>query len=115
MGDISTDAADVLAKVTDIARQIVGRFGMGEGTGQAVLEEPRPTYLGDNLPALRQRDLSDATAREIDLTIRKLIEEAFARAKELLGSRMADLRAGTALLLQRETITPEDFAQLRRG
>ncbi|MFN7001167.1 MAG: hypothetical protein ACK4ST_14255 [Elioraea tepidiphila] len=115
LGEISTGAADDLARVTDIARQIVTRFGMHPSLGQAVLEPERQSFLGDGLPALTPRDYSEATAREVDVAVRELIEQAYARAKALLARRRADLDAGMRLLLERETITPEDFPPLRRA
>ena len=111
-GEVSTGAADDLAKATDVARQSVTRFGMSSALGQAVLEEQRQQWLGDG--SLRQRDYSEATAREVDVAVRQLLDEAFATAQELLRSRMADLKAGANLLLERETITPDDFPPLRR-
>jgi cell division protease FtsH len=113
LGEISTGAADDLARVTDIARQIVTRFGMYPDLGQAVLEPERQSFLGDGAPGLTPRDYSEATAREVDLAVRKLIDAAYARAKQVLTDRRAELEAGTRLLLERETITPDDFPALK--
>ena len=112
-GEVSTGAADDLAKVTDIARQYVTRFGMDEKVGQAVLEEQRQQWLGEVPGAARARDYSEETAREIDLAVRRLIEDAFNAAKDLLAGRQADLHSGAELLLERETLTAEDFPQLK--
>ena len=112
-GEISTGAADDLAKATDIARQIVTRFGMSKEVGQAVLEQQRSSYLGDTLLNVQQRDYSEATAREVDLAVRRLIAEAYERAKAVLTKRRKDLEAGAKLLLEKETITPDDFPPLR--
>jgi cell division protease FtsH len=114
-GEVSTGAADDLAKVTDIARQIVTRFGMTEALGQAVLERQSNTYLGDQKIAMREKDYSEDTAREIDLAVKKLIDEAYARAKEMLTERRALLDQGARLLLEKETLTPEDFPALRHA
>lgn len=113
LGEISTGAADDLARVTDIARQVVTRFGMHPALGQAVLEPERQSFLGDGMPGISPRDFSEETAREIDLAVRELIERAYGRAKTLLQDRYDDLEAGTRLLLEHETITPEDFPPLR--
>lgn len=113
MGEISTGAADDLARVTDIARQIVTRFGMHPVVGQAVLEPDRGGFLGEDRISFTPRDHSEATAREVDLAVRDIINKAYDRAKALLTARRADLDAGTALLLDRETITPDDFPALR--
>ncbi|MBI1173317.1 ATP-dependent zinc metalloprotease FtsH [bacterium] len=112
VGDISTGAADDLVHATDIARQIVTRFGMCADLGQAVLEPARGGFLGEAPGGFSPRDHSEATAREIDLAIRAIIGASYDRAKALLASRRADLDAGTALLLERETITPADFPPL---
>jgi cell division protease FtsH len=110
-GEISTGAADDLAKATDIARQYVARFGMGRDTGQPVLEQVAQPYLGSMMTQTR-RDYSEATAREIDLAIRAMLDDALARALSILEQRRADLDAGAALVLDRETITPADFPPL---
>jgi cell division protease FtsH len=111
-GEISTGAADDLAKVTDVARQIVTRFGMAEKLGQAVLEEPRSSYLGENVVDVRPKDYSEETAREVDLAVRELIDEAYERAKAILTERRQDLEDGVKLLLEKETITPDEFPPL---
>ncbi|MOA50713.1 ATP-dependent zinc metalloprotease FtsH [compost metagenome] len=70
-GEISTGAADDLVKVTDIARQIVTRFGMSAAVGQAVLERQSNSFLGDNMIAMREKGYSEQTARGIDLAVRQ--------------------------------------------
>ncbi|HTN60401.1 MAG TPA: ATP-dependent zinc metalloprotease FtsH [Devosia sp.] len=110
--EISTGAADDLAKATDIARQYVARFGMGETTGQAVLEQLAQPYLNSPFSQGIRRGYSEATSRELDLAIRTLIYDAFERAKALLIARRADLDLGSRLLLDRETITPAEFPSL---
>ncbi|GLQ77289.1 ATP-dependent zinc metalloprotease FtsH [Mesorhizobium huakuii] len=113
-GEVSTGAADDLAKVTDIARQCVTRFGMDPTVGQAVLEEQRLQWLGDGPGQPNKKDYSEATAREVDLAVRGMIDEAFASARDVLRERITDLRAGAKMLLEKETLTPDDFAPLRR-
>jgi cell division protease FtsH len=112
-GEISTGAADDLVKATDVARQSVTRFGMSETVGQVVLEEEKQQWLGDG-SRLHPKDYSEATSREVDLAVRGMIDDAYAAARDLLRSRLDDLKAGARLLLERETITPDDFLPLRR-
>ena len=111
----STGAADDLVRATDIARQIVTRFGMHEKLGLAALEQDRGGYLGEDKLSLSPRDHSDATAREVDLAVRELLGKAYDRAVGLLRDNHADLEAGARLLLERETITPAEFAPLKSG
>ena len=111
-GQISTGAADDLARATDIARQLITRFGMSPELGQSVLERQAATYLGERMQGMGEKDYSEQTAREVDLGIRTLLDEAYGRAKALLESRRADLDAGAHLLLEKETLTPEEFPAL---
>ena len=111
-GEISTGAADDLDRATDIARQMVTRFGMAEALGQRVYEPQRQAFLGEAMIGTRPKDYSDETGREIDIAVRKLIDEAYEKAKATLNARRAELEQGTAMLLEKETITPEDFPPL---
>ncbi len=111
--DVSTGAADDLVRATDIARQIVTRFGMHEALGQTALEQQAGGYLGDAAFCGTPRGHSEATAREVDLAVRGLLQTALARATALLNEASADLAAGAKLLMERETITPADFPPLR--
>jgi cell division protease FtsH len=114
-GEISTGAADDLDKISDIARHMVTRYGMDDATHQVVYDPQRQSFLGENgMPMARPRSYSEATAREIDLAIRRLVEEAFERAVAIVTERRADLDAGAELLLEHETITAADFPLLKR-
>lgn len=64
---------------------------------------------------LNKRDYSETTAREVDLPVRQMLDDAYAAAQDLLRSRIADHKAGASLLLEHETITPDDFPPLRRA
>jgi cell division protease FtsH len=110
--EVSTGAQDDLAKVTDIARSMVTRFGMDEHLGQASYEaEPAP-MLGPIPGMPRERRYSEATANAIDRAVRTLIEAAFERASALLSERRTVLEAGAKALLERETLTQEDLKSL---
>jgi cell division protease FtsH len=110
-GEISTGAADDLDRTTDIARQMVTRFGMG-GVGQVVYEQGRNVFLGETPVTTGAKSYSEETAREIDVAVRRLVDRAYASAKEILAARRSDLEAGTRLLLERETLTPAEFGPL---
>ncbi|MGO9485322.1 MAG: ATP-dependent zinc metalloprotease FtsH [Rhodomicrobium sp.] len=110
--EISTGAADDIDRATDIARQMVTRFGMAETLGQRVYEPQRQAFLGEAMFGTRPKDYSDETNREIDIAVRKLVDEAYEKAKATLNARRAELEQGTAMLLEKETITPEDFPPL---
>ncbi len=111
-GEISTGAADDLDKTTDIARQMVTRFGMIPKLGQVVYEQNRNVFLGETAITTGARSYSEDTAREIDIAIRALVESAYARAKDVLTRRRGELDEGTRLLLDKETLTPAEFPAL---
>ena len=85
---------------------------MSTELGQSVLERQSTTYLGERMQGIGEKDYSEQTAREVDLGIRALLDEAYGRAKVLLDSRRGDLDAGAHLLLQKETLTPAEFPPL---
>ena len=107
--EISTGAADDLAKVTDIARSMVTRFGMSEEGGQVIYEEDRQAFLGDKFGLAKPKTYSEETAREIDTAIRRLVDDAFDSATQILTRRRKVLETGAAMLLERETLTVQDF------
>lgn len=103
---LSTGAADDLAKVTDIARDMVTRFGM-EGKLGAVSYESAPSpFLAAPLgfDAFRQRRYSDETAHAIDEAVQAIVCRAFDRTVAILAARRATLERGAKLLLERETL-----------
>jgi len=112
-GDVSTGAADDLQRATEIAVEMVTRHGMDAKVGPRTYA-PRPQAF---LPAMQDvvASAAEATAREIDLAVRQLVETAEGRAREILEKRRADLEAGVELLIARETLTAEQFAPLRSG
>jgi cell division protease FtsH len=110
-GKLSTGAADDLNKATDIARNMVMRYGMDEVLGHAIYAEDRPSFL-ERVPGQPTTTIpwySQETAREIDCAVRKLVGEAFDRATAVLERHRKDLDRTARLLLERETLTAEDL------
>ena len=113
--EVSTGAADDLDKVTDIARNMVTRFGMHATLGQVIYEPKRQAFLGDAASRfnLEPRQYGEQTAREIDIALREMIDHAFKHASAILNRERATLEAGAKLLLERETLNAADLATLR--
>ncbi len=110
-GHWSTGAADDLVKVTDIARNMVTRYGMAETLGGVSLEESRQSVLGEpTLPP--QHDYSEQTAREIDCAVRTLVNDAFNRAQDILQQKRALLEEGARQLLEKETLNEAELKAL---
>ncbi len=112
--EITTGAANDLEKVTATAKQMTMRFGMSEKLGPRVLGHAHGApFLGRDMHS--EPDYSDEIARQIDLEIRRIIEEAYQRAKDILSEHRADLENVTQVLLRRETIEREEFLRLLDG
>ncbi len=109
----STGAADDLAKVTDIARNMVTRYGMEETLGPVAYDIDPPSFLdGPQMPGGRERRYSDETAHEIDRAVQRIVEQAFQRTAELLRRQRAVLERGAALLLEKETLDEGELRSL---
>ncbi len=113
-GHLSTGAADDLSKITDIARSIVARYGMELGLGHVAFDADQTSYLGPTGQAMRPRNYSEDTAREIDCAVRKAVTTAFARAQEILTLNRSSLDQGASRLLEKETLDSTDLGELFR-
>ncbi len=109
---LSTGAADDLAKVTDIARAMVTRYGMSEKLGHVALEKDQRSYLTPNPLAggARERDFSDDTAAAIDAEVHRIVGDAFERTVAILTERRKLLERAARRLLEKETL---DEAELK--
>ena len=104
-GEISTGAADDLAKATEIARSMVTRFGMDPELGEVAYEPERPGFLSAGPETgLEPRRYAEETAAAIDSAVRGLIEEVSRRAEAILQRNRAVLDKATQLLLSQETL-----------
>ena len=107
----STGAADDLAKVTDIARSMVMRYGMVEKLSHVAYEAERTTLL--NVPAMTSpREYSEETAREIDHAVREIVTAAFDHALAILRERRETLERGAHRLLEKETLMEDELQNL---
>jgi cell division protease FtsH len=111
--DISTGAADDLAKATDIARGMVLRFGMDTGLGPVAWDTEQGHFLNQPGVFWQQRRFSDETAHEIDQAVRALLQSALGRAVRILQANRAALDEGAAALLARETLSAEELPKVK--
>jgi cell division protease FtsH len=111
---LSTGAANDLAKVTEIARSMVMRYGMVKSLGHVAYEEERPPFLGGPLPT-GHREYSEATAREIDVAVRQIVDGTYEKAVAILRRERTLLERWALKLLDRETLVERDLEELRRA
>ena len=110
-GEVSTGASDDLQRATEIAIEMVTRYGMTETLGPRSYASPQQPFLTGT--TANRVDASEATEREIDIAVRDIVVKAFDRATEVLQARRADLDEGARLLLAQETVTADQFPAIR--
>jgi cell division protease FtsH len=107
--EVTTGAVDDLAKASDIARNMVTRYGMSDHLGQMTYEEQRQSFLGQAQFTAQERQYSEATAREIDCAVRELTEKARQKALHILQTFRTELEEGAACLLEKETLLEDEL------
>jgi cell division protease FtsH len=113
-GEITTGASNDIEKVTATAKQMVMRFGMSDKLGPRVFgHDHGQPFLGREFST--EPDYSDEIAREIDDEVRRIVEAAHQRAKDILGEHRERLTRISEVLLKRETIEKEEFLGLLAG
>jgi len=111
-GHLSTGAADDLAKVTDIARSMVMRYGMVKSLGHVAYEEERSPFLGGPMPS-GHREYSEETAREIDVAVRDIVKAAYEKSLGILSREKQVLETWARKLLEKETLAEAELAELK--
>jgi cell division protease FtsH len=109
--DITSGASNDIEQVTRIARTMVTRLGMSEKLGNMVYgQKEELIFLGREIS--EQRDYSEAIAQQIDSEVRKLVDDAYRQAQAILKKYRKELDDVANLLLEKETITREDFEKV---
>ncbi len=110
----TTGASNVLERATDMARNMVCKWGMSDRLGPLSLGDKHDEiFIGRDFG--HTKNYSEDTARLIDDEIKRILDEAQATAERLLGENRGVLDAITAALLERETISGDDIDRLMRG
>ncbi len=108
LDDISTGASNDLERATNIARQMVTKYGMSDRLGPVVFGSGQDeVFLGRDFAV--SRNYSEQIAAAIDEEIRNFIDKAAARAKEILERRRTVLDKVAQALLEKEKISGEEF------
>lgn len=105
---ITTGASNDIEKATQIARSMVTRYGMSENFGMMALETGGNTYLGHE----GRSNCSPETARLVDIEVRDIIKEAYENAKATLSENREKLDELADYLLEKETITGDEFMEI---
>ncbi len=105
---VTTGAGNDIERATGMARRMVTRFGMSDRIGlMAVGDSDQEVFLGREL--VQRREVSEHTARQVDEEVKQLLDEAHARAREILQANRGLLDELAAALLERETLDGEEI------
>ena len=107
-GDITTGASNDLERITSLARKMVTQYGMSDALGPrtyGVKEEL--VFLGREIG--EQRNYSENVAGAIDAEVRRLIDEAYGRARQIIRDYRAKLDQLARYLMENETIDASEF------
>jgi cell division protease FtsH len=111
--EVTTGAAQDFVPATELARRMVTEFGMSEAVGPMALGEREQTiFLGQALA--HRREVSERTSQLVDAEVRRLVREAYAKARALISGNMERLHALARALLDRETLTREEVEAIVR-
>ncbi len=109
--DIATGAQNDLERATEIARSMVMEFGMSRLGRVNYREQSRAMYLM-GADDVRDRSHSEQTAREIDLEIKRIIEESLEKVRHILSTRRKALVALAELLVEKEVIDTNELKEV---
>lgn len=109
---LSTGASDDIARATDIARNMVTRYGMDPVIGSVVYEDNHQAFPGQHSPGYNGCKISDGTAQQIDASVRKIIDDTFALTYKILENNRAILERCAKVLLEKETLLEKELIEL---
>jgi cell division protease FtsH len=111
---VTTGAQSDIEQATRMARAMVTRFGMSDSLGPiAYAENQEEVFLGHSVS--RTQNISEATAQKIDSEIHRIVDECYAKAKDILTTHQADLNVLARGLLEYETLTGDEIIALLKG
>ena len=113
LDDISTGASNDIQRATEIAKDMVTKYGFSEKLGPVNYSSSDEVFLGKDFSS--RQNFSEGTAAEIDEEVRKIIDGCYEEAKQILTDHMHELEQVAAALLAIETLDGEQFEKLYSG
>ena len=113
MDEITTGAENDFQTVTNLAREMVTRWGMSNKVGTVFYGTDREVFLGREMSLGQQRDYSEHTAAMIDEEVQSIIEERYHYVKQILTQNRLLLDKMSEMLLEHETIDAKDVLALQ--
>ena len=114
LGELSTGAADDIAKATDIAREMVTRYGMTDALGPMVYAENEgEVFLGRSVT--KTTNMSEQTMQKVDAEVRRIIDQQYTLARKLIEDNQDKMHAMAKALLEWETIDSDQLDDIMAG
>lgn len=114
MNQMTTGASNDFERATQLARDMVTRYGMSDRMGPMVYAENEgEVFLGRSVT--KTTHISEFTMQAVDAEIRRIIDEQYARARKIIEENRDKMEAMTKVLLERETINAEQIAAIMNG
>ena len=114
MEQMTTGAANDFEHATDLAQKMVQRWGMSDRLGPRVYgDNDSEVFLGRDM--VTHRNLSNATAEEVDKEVSRIIEEQYDRARSIIEEHRQIIETMTKNLLEWETLESDQIAQIMAG
>ena len=111
---VTTGASSDIQQATRRVRAMVTRFGLSDALGPIEYgENQEEVFLGHSVS--RTQNISEATAQKIDAEIRRIIDECYGKAKQILTDNRSDLNVLARGLLEYETLTGDEIVALLKG
>lgn len=111
---VTTGAISDIEQATRMARAMVTRYGMSDDLGPiAYAENQEEVFLGHSVS--RTQNISEATAQKIDSEIKRIIDTAYNKARQILTDKMSDLNVLARGLLEYETLSGDEIVALLKG
>jgi cell division protease FtsH len=110
MGSMSTGASNDFERATKLARAMVTRYGMSDALGTMVYADDKDSGFG-----LQNKTISEATQQKVDAEIRRILDEQYAVARNILESKRDIVETMTAALMEWETIDAEQVKEIMAG
>lgn len=113
LGDVSTGAISDLQRSSEIARNMVVKYGMSDVIGPVFLGGSQELFLGKEIG--HTKTYSEEFAYKVDQEIKRILDEAFAKAMDILKEKTELLHKVTSVLIEREKIDGDEFEKLWNG
>ena len=108
--DITTGASQDIKQATNVARAMVTKYGMSETLGLVNYDSDEEVFIGRDFG--HTKGYGEEVAGKIDAEIKRIVDECYEKAKEIILEHRRVLDAAAQLLLEKEKITREEFEAL---